>query len=156
MLLPRLMDLIEHHADELVDQALADLSTNPRTPSFRGKDKESTRERMHDVVRNLSSWLATQDEARIEGTFGEYGRRRRLDGTPLEEIVYAMIIAKERLWSFVERNDVTDSPLELDQERELIESIGRFFDRAMYHTVRGYQHAAPEAASALAAGRPTR
>jgi hypothetical protein len=41
-----------------------------------------------------------------------------------------------------------DSPVELYLEEELHLSIGRFFDNAIYHTVKGYEAEAREASAA--------
>jgi hypothetical protein len=159
MLLPRLIEMIESHADELTEQVLKDIAANPRLRALRDREDEVLRKKVHEVYHDLGRWLHAHDEAQLEAVFGEFGRRRRVDGTGLDELVYAVLMVKNHLWSFIERNDVTDQPLELAQEMHLIRDIGRFFDRALYHIVRGYEHAPPAeqvAGAAAAAARHTR
>lgn len=159
MLLPRLIELIESHADDLTQQVLKDIATDPRLHALRDREDEVLRKKIHEMFRDLGRWLHAHDEAQLEAVFGEYGRRRRVDGTGLDELVLAVLLAKNHLWNFIERNDVTDQPLELAQEMHLIRDIGRFFDRAVYHIVRGYEHAPPAqqvAGAAAAAARHPR
>lgn len=157
MLLPRLMQLIESHADQLTDEALREIAKSPRLPELKSREEEVLRKRVRGLYHDLGAWLAERDEHRLEEMFGGFGRDRRADGTPLDEVVYALIMVKNHLWAFIERNDVTDQPMELAQERHLLSDIGRFFDRAVYHTVHGFEHASPQnqvaGASAAAARR---
>jgi hypothetical protein len=143
MLLPRLMQLIESHADQLADQVLHEIATSPRLHVLKSREEEVLRKRVHELYHDLGHWLSERDEARLEEVFGNFGRHRRADGTPLNEVVYALTMTKNHLWAFIERNDVTDQPMELAQERHLLLDIGRFFDRAVFHTVLGYEHAPP-------------
>jgi hypothetical protein len=159
MLLPRLMQLIGSHADQLANQVLHEIGTSPRLHVLKSREEEVLRKRVHELYRDLGAWLTERDEERLEDVFGGFGRHRRADGTPLDEIVFALMLVKHHLWAFIERNDVTDDPMELVQERHLLMDIGRFFDRATYHMVRGYEHAPPQdqvAGATAAAARHTR
>ena len=144
MLLPRLMQLIESHADQLADEVLRDIAKSPRVPVLKSREEEVLRKRVRELYHDLGAWLSERDEERLEDVFGGFGRHRRADCTPLDEVVYALMMVKSHLWAFIERNDVTDQPMELAQERHLLSDIDRFFDRAIYHTVHGYEHASPQ------------
>lgn len=151
MLLPNLMKMIETHAEELTREVLSDLEKNPRTPFFHRIPPEELRRRIYDVYHNLGRWLEEKDETRIEGVYSDLGRRRSAESMPADQLVYAILRTKEHLWDFIHRNHGLQSAVELYQEEELIFGIGRFFDKAVYFTVKGYHSA--RAVSSSAAGR---
>ncbi len=152
MLLPNLMKMIESHAEELTNEVLSDLGRNPRTPYFHKIPPEEMRRRIYDVYHNLGRWLAEKNDARIESAYNELGRRRRAEGIPLNEVVCAVILSKEHLWDYIRRNQGLHSAVELYQEEELIFMLGRFFDKALYHTVKGYEGTQVSSAAAARTG----
>ena len=133
--------MIEDHADELFRGLLDDLQSNPRTPSYHRINREDLRARLHDVYRHLGGWLSDATEERVETVYGELGRKRHAEGIPLSEVVFALTLAKYHLRDFIRTRGLVDSAVELYQEQELQRLVGRFFDRAVYHTVRGYERA---------------
>jgi len=141
MLSARLVRLIEDHAEELFRGLLDDLQSNPRTPAYHRLDREELRSRLYDVYQNLGRWLADTTEQHVETAYSELGRRRHAEGIPLSEVVFAIILAKCHLWEYIRTCGLMDSAVALYQEQELHRMVGRFFDRAIYHTVRGYEHA---------------
>jgi hypothetical protein len=142
MLSARLVHLIEDHAEELFRGLLDDLQSNPRTPAYHRLDREELRTRLYDVYRNLGRWLTDTTESHVESVYGDLGRRRRAEGIPLSEVVLALLLAKYHLRDYIRTCGLMDSAVELYQEQELQRLVGRFFDRAVYHTVRGYEHEA--------------
>ncbi len=50
----------------------------------------------------------------------------------------ALLITRRNLWQFVDSQGA-DTILELRQQLDLELLVVRFFDRAIYHTFRGYQ-----------------
>ena len=70
---------------------------------------------------------------------GSLGRKRRGEDVPLSEVVYALVLIKEHLRQYIQAVGLVDSAVELYLEEELHLMIGHFFDRAVYHTVKGYE-----------------
>ena len=156
MELPWLMKQIETHAEQLTDRVIHALRTNPRTQSFGALSEEELRRRFFDLFRNLGRWLSEKGEEEIEATYGEIGRRRCRDGTPLNELVYALMLVKQHLWDYVDKNVMLASEGNLYGEGLVVEMMAKFFDRAMYHTVKGYEEVwAKEASLRLLAGTPS-
>lgn len=140
MLSARLVHMIEDHAEELFRGLLDDLQSNPRTPSYHDLNREELRARLYDLYRHLGRWLSDATEDHVETVYGELGRKRHAEGIPLSEVVFALTLAKYHLRDFIRTRGLVDSAVELYQEQELHRLVGRFFDRAVYHTVRGYEH----------------
>ena len=142
----RLVRAIEDHAEELTRGVLDDLATNGRTPAYHGLSRADLHDRVYDVYRNLGRWLGDDVEEGVAASYGALGRERRAEGIPLEEVVYALILTKHHLRDYILRTGLAASAVDLYQEEDLHLRVDQFFDRAVYHTVRGYQ-AAERAAS---------
>jgi hypothetical protein len=139
MLLPWLMRLIETHAEELTDQLIRAVRTSPQTTFMHDLPEAELRERVFDLYHNLGRWLGEKGEAEIEATYREIGQRRFREAVPLSELVYALLLVKRHLWDYVQKNDLPESAANLYGEEQLVVMVGRFFDTAVYHAVRGYE-----------------
>ena len=153
MLLPWLMRLIETHAEELTAKVIQALRTNPRTTFLHQVSEAELKRRGFDLYHNLGRWLGEKSEAEIEATYRENGRRRFGEGVPLSELIYALILMKQYLWEFIRKNDLPETATNLYGEEQLEMMVGQFFDKALYHAVRGYEEAwLTEASLPLLAG----
>jgi hypothetical protein len=155
MELPWLMKQIETHAEQLSEQVIQAVRTSPRTRAMGQLSEEELKDRFFDLFRNFGRWLSEKNEDEIEATYGEVGRRRCREGMPLNDLVYALILVKQHLWDYVVKNVMPASEGNLYQEELLGEMLGKFFDRALYHTIRGYEEVwTKEASLRLLAGPP--
>jgi hypothetical protein len=139
MELPRLMQQIEMHAEKLTERVIDAVRTSPRTKFLRDLSGEELRRRFFDLFRNLGRWLSEKSDGEIETIYGDIGRRRCREAVPLSELVYALLLVKQHLWDYVQKNVIAVSESTLYEEELVAEMMGRFFDRALYHTVRGYE-----------------
>jgi hypothetical protein len=142
MLAARLVHAIEDHAEELTRGVLDDLGTNPRTPSYHALSRAELHRRVYEVYHHLGRWLDRTSEDVLESRYGSLGRRRREEGVPLEELVYALVLTKRHLRDYVLRSGFVQSVVDLYQEEDFNLRLDQFFEEAIYYAVRGYQHAA--------------
>jgi hypothetical protein len=164
MLSARLIALIETHADGLTEAALSDLATSPRTPSFHLVPADELRARVFATYHNLGKWIGDPHDDAVRAEYASWGARRFRQGIPLSEIVHALILIKHHLRRFVRDHGL----LELSGDRavpgdligvqlygiqELNYQVGEFFDRAMYHLVRGYEQEASRGPAPVPASR---
>jgi hypothetical protein len=155
MLLPWLMRLIETHAEELTEKLMQAVRTSPRTTFLNELSEPELERRIFDLYHNLGRWLGEKSEAEIEAAYGEIGRRRCREGVPLSDLVYALMLAKHHLWDYIQRNDLPESATGLYGEELLDVMVWQFFDRAIYHAVRGYEETwSKEASLRLLVGVP--
>lgn len=152
MLSARLVTMIEDHAEELTQSLITDVTTNSHTAHFERVSRDELRRRAFALYRNLGEWLSHKTDEPIETTYTELARKRYPEGIPLSEVVYALILTKEHLREYVRSSGLLDTAVELYQEQELRHLVGRFFDKAIYYTVRGYER---EAARSLSKTRHT-
>jgi hypothetical protein len=141
MLSGRLVALIEAHAEELADRVQRTLSEDRRTSAYHDLPEAEVRARALRVFSHLGSWLEQSSDQAVEKEYVELGRVRRLEGIPLSEVVMALLLTRRVLWQFVD-SQPADTVLEVRLQLDLELLVVRFFDRAVYHAVRGYESAA--------------
>jgi hypothetical protein len=138
MLVGKLIDLIEGHADELTERMVLKVRQDPRTTAYHRFDDEELGERARLVYANLGKWLGETSEAGVEEEYFRLGRQRCTERIPLSEVVMALLLTRRNLWHFVELQG-WDTVFDLRQQLDLELLVVRFFDRAIHHAVRGYE-----------------
>ncbi len=141
MLSERLIQIVQEHAEELTGDVLKDLAKNPRTAAYHMLPRTELHNRVYDVYRNLGQWITEKAEGPVSSTYMALGRTRRAEGIPLQQVVQALIVTKRHIVSYVRSSLPVDTAVELHQEEELNLMLGRFFDNAIYFTVKGYEQA---------------
>jgi hypothetical protein len=160
MLSTRLITMVENHADKLTQEVVQDIVSNPRTPSFLGVPRDELATRVAALYRNLGNWLGDPDDDAVRVAYEEWGRRRFLQGIPISEIVYAVLLTKHHLRRYVRDHGLVELshprggpgevlPVQLYGLQELNARISEFFDRALYHLARGFESEAAAAPGRL-------
>jgi len=144
MLSDRLVQIIQDHAGELTQGVLNDLAKNPSTAAYHMLPRTELHNRVYDVYRNLGQWITEKAEGPVSSTYMALGRTRRAEEIPLQQVVQALIVTKRHIVSYVRSSLPVDTAVELHQEEELNLMLGRFFDNAIYFTVKGYEQASAE------------
>jgi hypothetical protein len=139
MLAYRLVRLIETHSDALALGLMEKLQNCEKTRDFVNVPQEEFRQRVYEIYRNLGEWLLGKSEADVERRYTEIGRRRQAQNVPLSQLLQAIVLTKEHLLEFLKRNAVTEKPVEVFGELELLQLLDQFFDRAMYYAAVGYE-----------------
>ena len=153
MLANRLIQLIENHSEALTQEALHDLLTNENTVSFRRVPRSELKPRIAAMYQNLGKWIGNPNDDDIRQEYEDWGRTRFRQGIPFSEIVYVLMLTKKHLRKFIREHGPVDFsgdrvmpdellPVELYAIQELNYLVDEFFDRALYHLVRGYEMAA--------------
>ena len=139
MISAKLVKLIEENAEELTQEFLKDVQTNPKTKSYHDVSIEEIHNRTYDVYNNLSDWLIDKTEKDVEEKYMALGRKRQSERTPLSQVIYAISLTKSHLISYAKRYGLADTALEFYQELELFHLVSQFYDRAIYYTIYGYE-----------------
>lgn len=141
-----LVQTIESHSDQITDTILRRIRQTPSLSQIRKLPESELRVRAQEVLRRLGHWLALRDESELASHYDELGRRRFAEGVPLHELVECFHIVKETTVDYVRGQGLGQTSVELYAEEELEYRLGRFFDRLIYHVVRGYETALRTAA----------
>jgi hypothetical protein len=137
----RLIELIEHHADDLTKNWIREVKKDPGTPTYaKYRDENELYQRAFRVFNQIGKWIAkdaSKDE--IQKYWTDLGRQRRKEGFPLSEIVQSLFLIRRHLWQKVESEGLLDTAYDLYQAMELHNQVTMFFDRAVYHAACGYE-----------------
>ena len=139
MLAVKLVRLIERHAEQLSRELSEKVWNSPRCSDLHKVPANELESRTHEVYRNLNDWLLNKTEAELEQRYTELGARRAQQGVAYSHFLWAITATREHLRSFVQREGLSDSAMELHGELELMHLLGQFFDRALYYAVVGYE-----------------
>jgi cytochrome P450 len=136
----RLVRLIETHADKLADGTLARLKQDDKMRSFCERVPcDDFRNAVLGIYSHLGEWFMGKSEQDIARRYCEIGQRRAEQGVLLSELNWAIVIARESLWEFLEHEDTLERPTEVFGELKLLQMLEQFFDRAIYWAAVGYE-----------------
>jgi hypothetical protein len=147
MIALRLVRLIETHSEELAEGLTQKLLASSRTSDLRKVPANELHQRCHEIYRNLSSWLMTKTEHDIESVYKALGARRAGQGISIAALTWAILLTKEHLWSFLDREGLYGGLHNVFGELELLRQLDQFFDRAVYYATEGYEQALAEKAA---------
>jgi hypothetical protein len=139
MLAHRLLRLVETHSDALAAGLLERTRKSPLLSSYRNVPPGELEQRVYEIYRHLADWLLGKSELDVEKRYLEIGAKRAMQGVPLSQLIWAIILTKRNLWDFLEREAVLDRPAEIAGELEVEQMLDHFFDRAVYYAAIGYE-----------------
>jgi hypothetical protein len=139
MIALRLVRLIENHSQELTDTLIDTLATSVHTADLRKVPPQELRLRLNEILGELNSWLLTKSAHDIELRYRQIGERRAAQGVSLSDLCWGIVLTKEHLWEFLERQGFMRGPLEIYGELELLRLLDQFFDRAVCFAIEGYE-----------------
>ena len=118
---------------------LADVRSNHTTSAYLRLDPETLLGECTTSLQQLGGWLEGEStEEQIRRFFRELGARRQAQGVPLHELLSAIMLLKRQIWAHARSQGVWQRPVEMYRVMELQSRFAVFFDRAMYHSARGF------------------
>jgi hypothetical protein len=103
----------------------------------------------------LSEWLLIKTGRDIEQRYVEIGERRASQGVALSDFCWAIVMTKEHLWEFLQREGLICGPVEIYGEMELLRLLDQFFDRALCFATEGYEQYTQQQVTSSAGPSPT-
>lgn len=135
----KLVRMIETHSDPLAAGLLEKVRNCPVLMRYCNVPGEELEERVYEIYSHLGDWLVSKSERDIEVRYCEIGARRAVQQVPLSELIWAIVLTKENLWEFLDKEAVLDRPIEAFGELEVLRMLEQFFDRAQYYAAVGYE-----------------
>jgi hypothetical protein len=139
MLGMKLVRLIEAHSEALSQGVVDVIRASERTSDFRAIPREDLQRRVSEVYRNLGEWLLQKTEPDIAHRFKAVAARRVAEGIRLPQFVWALMLTRDHLLHFLRHEAFADNIVALHGELELHQLLDQFFDRAVYHSILGYE-----------------
>jgi len=139
MISAKLIKMIEDHAEQIARELVNDIKTNPKTKSYHHFSAEEIHRRVYDVYRNLSDWLIDKTESEIQQSYMALGKERFEEKIPISQVIFSLVLTRNHLVEYVKRHGLADTALEFFMELELLFLVTKFYDKAIYYTVCGYE-----------------
>lgn len=95
-----------------------------------------------DIYRDLTDWLATESDDTVERRYLALGMLRAQQGIPFSSLHWAVCIAHEYLWQYMQHECLLEEPVEFWGGVILLRSLTQFFNRVVYFASLGYEEAA--------------
>lgn len=138
MQLEELVKLIENQADELAALMVRKIRVSPRMAGYHRFGDDELADRARLVYANLGKWLEAEAEGLVAMEYLSLGKQRYQERIPLSQVIWALLLTRRTLWEFVEGQG-WDTMDDLKRTLDLELLVVRFIDRAILHTVRGYE-----------------
>jgi 8-oxo-dGTP pyrophosphatase MutT (NUDIX family) len=139
MLSDALVLLIRDHADEIAASWLAEVRSNPTTTGYRALDPQTLTERARQALLQFGRWLTGEggtQEAR--DFYRALGAERGAQGIAAHEVLSSLTLLKKHVYAFARKQGIWERAIDVYRVLELDRRLVLFFDRAMYHTLRGF------------------
>lgn len=146
----RLIRLIETHSDEIAHTLATRIRTSPKTSQLQKVSESELLTGLQELLLHMSEWLLSKTENDIEQRYHQIAARRAAQGIALADSCWAVVMTKEYLWDFIQKQGFLRNPIELYGEMELLALVDQFFDRALCYMTEGYPQTqvSPEMAGA--------
>jgi hypothetical protein len=142
----RALKLIQHmkgNAERMSEEVLQKIRNSERCKQLLlAVPAEDQQRSTLAVYRDLTAWLGTESDATIEERYVSLGVRRAQQGVPFSNLYWAICIAHEYLWSYIQQECLLDEPVEFWGGVNLLSSLTQFFNRALYFALLGYEKVA--------------
>lgn len=139
MISAKLVKMIEDHAEQLAQELVNDIKTNLQTRSYHQFSSKEIHRRVYDVYRNLSDWLIDKTESEIQQSYMALGKERFEEKIPISQVIFSLVLTRNHLVKYVKKHGLADTALEFFMELELLFLVTKFYDKAIYYTVCGYE-----------------
>jgi hypothetical protein len=139
----RALKLVQHmkaNAGRMSEALVQKIRTSDRCRDLLVKvSVEEHKQYALDIYVDLTAWPATETESSIEKRYVALGMRRAEQSVPFSELFWAVCIANEYLWEYMQQECLLEEPVEFWGGVQLLRSLNQFFDRALYFASIGYQ-----------------
>ena len=141
MLANNLVRMIEGHAEQISADVINRLREDPELPNLKKLPESELRSWACHILKHLGDWLSESDERQIASCYEGLGKLRFEEHVPLHESVRNFQRLKDTMIAYIRNQGVRQTTMELYAEGELEHLLGHFFDKMIYHMVRGYEGA---------------
>jgi hypothetical protein len=112
----RALKLVEHmhtNADRMSEVVVQKMRGSDRSSElFLKVPAEEQARSTATIYRDLIDWLASEADSTIEERYIALGMRRAEQGVPFSHLYWAVCIAHEQLWEYMQQECLFDEPVE--------------------------------------------
>ena len=136
-----LVRMIESHAEQITSEAVQHIRRDPELPNLKKLPDPELRSWATHILKHLGDWLGATDEKQIASCYEGLGRLRFEEHVPLHESIRNFQMLKNLIVGYVRIQGPRQTTVEVYAGGELEHLLSQFFDKMVYHVVRGYESA---------------
>ncbi len=138
----KLVQYMKANADRISEELIQRIRSSDRCGDLlRRVPAEEQKRYTLEIYRDLMDWLAVEIDSLVELRYVDLGIQRAHQGVPFSEMFWAVCIARDYLWDYMQQECLLEEPVEFWGGVILLHKLNQFFDRALYFTLIGYQKA---------------
>lgn len=138
LLSDRLVEVIEKNVDTIAWNWVRDARTNRSTPAYHQIKEKKLFEEAQGILSKFSRWLRGQN-GDVKNFYTGLGSDSRKKGFSLSEVLSALSLVRRHIWDFALSRGLWQKTVDIYMVVELETRIILFFDKAAFHTTRGYE-----------------
>lgn len=139
------LKLVRHmktNAGPMSGTVIQKIRNSERCAGLAGKiSAEEQKHTIAEVYCDLVNWLSDEPSSSLRERYISMGMRRAQQGVPFSDLYWAVCIAHEYLWEYMQEECLLDQPVEFWGGVNLLRSLTQFFDNTLYFVALGYQKA---------------
>jgi len=139
----RPLKLVQHmktNGDRMSQGLLQKIRTSNRCDELVLRVSADEQKRYGSIIYgDLTDFLSGETESFVEQHYLGLGAQRAQQGVPFSDLFWAVSISREYLWEYIQQECLLDEQVDFWGGVILLHSLNRFFDRALYFTILGYQ-----------------
>ena len=140
MLSDALVASIRDHAEEITHLWLAEVRSNPTTTSYAKVDRDELYERGFSAVSQFGRWLkGSEADDEVRAFYRGLGEQRGAQGFASHETLSSLSLLRKHVWTYARNHGIWERPIDVYRVLELNRRIALFFDKAVYHTILGFE-----------------
>jgi ADP-ribose pyrophosphatase YjhB (NUDIX family) len=140
MLSDALVASVRDHAEEITHLWLAEVRSNPTTTSYARVDRDELYERGYSAVSQFGRWLkGSEADDEVRAFYRGLGEQRRAQGFASHETLSSLTLLRKYVWIYARNHGIWERPIDVYRVLELNRRIALFFDKAVYHTMLGFE-----------------
>lgn len=147
----KLVRHMKENADQMSETVIQKIRSSERCAQLTQKiPLEEQKHTIAEVYRDLVDRLAAETSSSMRERYVGLGMRRAQQGVLFSDLYWAVCIAHEYLWDYMQQECLLDEPVEFWGGVNLLRSLTQFFDNTLYFILLGYQKAEKDALAGAA------
>jgi hypothetical protein len=146
----KLVELMKSNSSITSEELVKKIGSSSRCAELSRRVPESEqRQYAFEIYRDLTEWLTNETDPMLERSYVELGNRRAVQRVPRFQMFWAVCIAREYLWDYVQQECLHEEPVEFLRGLLLFRALDTFFDSVFYWVLVGYEKAGEDESAAL-------
>ncbi|MBN2468788.1 MAG: hypothetical protein JXD19_11640 [Deltaproteobacteria bacterium] len=136
----KMINLTIKHAKEIATEVCSSLRENIRTPWYHSQSQQWCILRCTDLYENIGKLYHSSKPyyQEVDEYFTKFAKMKYQEGTPLHELIYAIVMMRRQMWLFTEGKALVETGIDLHNRVETIGKMIHIFDRAIYCVIKNY------------------